>query len=193
MPVPLPFGRASFSQRGVVLEFLECIRQCYHRYMKEMNHSHRGRWRVRERFAAPVLSLIFMALLLAYMQLHHDLERVDPDTVLLTNHWTGEVRRCHRSRNSELSCLPKTLEPRSWYLALSPFDSPAERVAKQGDKSNLLAEFIFCGGFALAIVMLFAFPIWDWRKDRDRSSTGANGGSMSHGDAGPGGDGGGNS
>ncbi|TKT78318.1 hypothetical protein [Aquamicrobium sp. LC103] len=137
--------------------------------------------------------MAFLAMLLAYMQLEHDHERIDRETVLLTNHWTGEVRHCHRSRNSELSCRPTTLEPRSWYLALNPFDSPAERAAKRGDRSNLLAELILYGGFGLAILMIFAGPVWDWRKDRNRASKRADGGSMVHGDAGSGGDGGGDS
>ncbi|WP_131818967.1 hypothetical protein [Rhizobium sp. LCM 4573] len=137
-----------------------------------------------DRLFVPVLCLFSLAMMLAYMQLERDHERIDRDTVLLTNHWTSEVRRCHRSQNSELTCRPTTLEPRPWYLALSPFDSPSERAAKKDDRRNPIIDIIVYGSIGLAMLIIFAGPLWDWRTDRNSTSKNADGGSMSHGNAG---------
>ncbi|WHS30152.1 hypothetical protein QLQ09_00760 [Brucella sp. NM4] len=123
------------------------------------------------RIAVPIISLLCMGLLISYMQLEHDHERIDRETVLLTNHWTGEVRRCHRSYNSELSCQPTTLQPRLWYLSLSSFDSPAAKAAKQGDKSTPLSDLIFYGAFGLAILIIFILPMLDRSTEQDSRSS----------------------
>jgi hypothetical protein len=73
-----------------------------------------------QRYVLLLLVFGWAAALLAFMELEHEVERLSPEVALVTNHFTGTVRRCNTYRNADWGCRPVDLEPRSWIFALIP-------------------------------------------------------------------------
>jgi len=59
--------------------------------------------------------------LLGYMELQSEVERIGPETVLLTNHFAGDVQECNTAGYGDWRCRPVNIEPRHWIFALIPF------------------------------------------------------------------------
>lgn len=118
-----------------------------------------------QRFILTFVVLSFNLALLGYMELRFEVEHIDPDTALVTNHFTGEVRRCRTYRNADWSCTPTDLKPRPFVFALVPF-WPARTLpgndARAGDRedarqfrrSRLAQDLVYDGAIVLILLLL---------------------------------------
>ena len=143
------------------------------------------------------LILLFLVLswtmaLLGFMELRHEVERIDPETALITNHFTGEVRRCLTYRNMDWSCRPSDIESRSFVFALIPFwpartmpgsgasaKAPAEGTRSR--RSQLSSDLVSNGAIGPILLVVSIFILY--RRDEGEGGN-ADGGSEAGGDGG---------
>lgn len=135
----------------------------------------------------------WIAALLGYTQLQHEVEQIGPRTALVTNHFTGEVQNCDTYGYSDWSCLPADIAPRSWVFALIPFWPARDDL---GDKlylsetwaedtpfkeTPLYSDLISNGviGIVMLVMGIFIMRIRDDEEVGDDSGGGSDGGGFS--------------
>jgi len=118
-----------------------------------------------------------MVALFGYMELQHEVERIAPQTALVTNHFTGEVRQCHVYRSGDMSCHAVDIEPRSWVFALIPFWPARQFEASTDDMSftetQLFNDMVTNGIFALIMLVVGIVVMWVANGEEGGSADGA--------------------
>jgi len=149
------------------------------------------------RYLALTMVFAWMAALLGYMELQHEVEHVAPRTALVTDHFTGEVRQCRTYPNSDWSCHAVEIEPRSWVFALIPFwparDDLGEVLSLPGPSGepasfteNQLFSDLVSNGIMALVMLVVGLIIMRARDDGEGGS--ADGGSDGGGAGGGGGE-----
>lgn len=135
-----------------------------------------------------LLFLVFgwMAGLLGFMQLNHEFERIGPEAMLVTNHFTGEVKRCRVYRSGDMSCHDVDIEPRSWIFALIPFWPGREELDEDRQRKTaaretpftetpLFKDILFHGFFAALMLGLAVYILRIGKEDGNADGGGGGG------------------
>lgn len=134
----------------------------------------------------------FMAALLGYMELDHEVECIGPENALVTNHFTGEVQNYDTYGYGDWSCRSAEIEPRSWVFALIPFWHARDDLDDKLHLSKAWAEntpfketplysdLISNGvmGLVMLVAGIFIMRIRDDEERGDDSGGGSDGGGL---------------
>jgi len=139
---------------------------------------------------------LWMALLVGFMELNHEFERIGPETTLVTNHFTGEVKYCRVYRSGDMSCHPADIEPRHWIFALIPLWPGREELNKepstelQGRETSFTETALFkeLSIDAIIVLVLLVVTILILRGTREEGTGSSDGGGSDGGGGGFGGE-----
>ncbi|MGK9086159.1 hypothetical protein KXR64_20480 [Brucella intermedia] len=135
------------------------------------------------RFLSIILVWGWAALLIGFMELNHEFERIGPETTLVTNHFTGDVKYCRVYRSGDMSCHSSDIEPRHWLFALIPLwpgrdelneDPPSELVARETPftMTSLFKELLIDGIVVAVLLVVTVLILSGMREGGTGSSDG---------------------
>lgn len=148
------------------------------------------------RFYTLIAVYVWMALLIGFMELQHEFERIGPETTLVTNHFTGEVKYCNVYPSGDMSCHRSDIQPRHWIFALIPLwpgraelneEPPTELQARETPFTET-ALFKELSIDAIMVLVLLAVTVLILRGTREQGTGSSDGGGSDGGGGGFGGE-----
>ena len=71
-----------------------------------------------KKYAPYILAALCIGVVYLYFSLSKDVKHITDNTIVVTNHWTGEVKQCLIAPNGSWACSPAPSIPVPWYMAM---------------------------------------------------------------------------